>query len=470
MLHPFGISGHIPPINKHPENTVGALDARSGVWGEHSYARVRSGAAAGAVRVLLAPPERGPAPALLDVESVDRAPVAPGEDDPPDPPFGSESDSAGDDDDDEDWEARVASGAPHADHARLAADAIEALRRVRLARLARGRRDERAAIAAEAARLRRALAPLWLWAGAGAAEARPGPWLHATLEAYAPVSVRREYARLVAELRRAAPRLAERLTGAGRVGEVGRAPAPPRVGAAAPGPWVAWAGGGRWAGAGALGGRVHVRALGGEGAPTAAPDVWCAAVAGSVRAAFADVLAEAGDRPVIVGGCGWGASVARALLSGSGAGKNVRGALLLGPALLTAEGSREPPAPRDHTRVLMVVGERAPHSGRARACADLLPGVTGVTGTGGGAAPARVLVVAGADDQLRLPALTLRRKGLTQRALDAAIVEECVRWIHDACDACDAPEPSAHTHTDLHADTFISTIGMSHALHIHICR
>ncbi|RVE46806.1 hypothetical protein evm_008590 [Chilo suppressalis] len=351
-------------------------DARSGVWGEHSYARVRSGAAAGAVRVLLAPPERGPAPALLDVESVDRAPVAPGEDDPPDPPFGSESDSAGDDDDDEDWEARVASGAPHADHARLAADAIEALRRVRLARLARGRRDERAAIAAEAARLRRALAPLWL--RAGAAEARPGPWLHATLEAYAPVSVRREYARLVAELRRAAPRLAERLTGVG--GEVGARAGPAAGGGAAPGPWVAWAGGGRWAGRARWAGGCTCGRWAGRARPRRRPTSGCAPSPASGAPPSRTSSAKPGCHACDVidrdrsgdsgsGGVRVGPSVGRGPVERqAGRVKNVRGALAPRARAADGRGLAGDPAPRDHTRVSLVGGSGRRTQGPRGAC------------------------------------------------------------------------------------------------------
>lgn len=267
-------------------------DARSGVWVEHSYARSRGAAHAppAHVRVLLAP-RLEPEPDAVDVERAE--PPPPELPAPPEP-----ADGADDSDEDDEWEARVAALAPSAVHARLASHALDTLRRMRLARLAAVHGHARLEAARAAARrLRRALA------AASALPAphqqRPGAWLHATLHAYMPRGVRRLYAELARELRRAAPLVAERSMG-------GSAP-PPRadplgaVGAPVPAhgsPWLLWVGCGcarqdeRWRRR--LGALLHTRVLHAGGAAPAAPEAWCAAVAGSVRAALADTLAEAG--------------------------------------------------------------------------------------------------------------------------------------------------------------------------------
>lgn len=262
------------------------------MWVEHSYARARGAAHAPAAheRVLLAPrlsPER----AHVDVERADPAP----------PELPTEREHEPDDSDtehDDDWEARVTALAPSVAHARFAEHALDALRRMRLERLAGGRGDTAAHNAAR--RLRLALAAAAAHPAAHAQ--RPGPWLHATLHAYLPRAERRLYDELAGELRRAAPRLAERALG-------GRAPPPrreplARVGPALgdAGPWLVWLSCGRarldarWVRR--LGALVHTRVLSGEAGVSdgrrLAPDAWCAAVAGSVRAALTDTLLEAG--------------------------------------------------------------------------------------------------------------------------------------------------------------------------------
>ncbi|XP_038212883.1 uncharacterized protein LOC119833083 [Zerene cesonia] len=188
------------------------LEGRSGVWGEHSYARERGPPPHAHVRALLqprAPRDLGAAPGdEVDVETPPRAPPAPPADGaaPGDAPGDSD-----DDDEPDDWERAVAAAAPGPAHARLAAAALDALRDMRLRRLAGGggRWARREAAEEGAARLRAALAAHWALAG----------WLHSTLLALLPRRARALYDALAAELRRAVPRLAERLAP--------RAPPPP---------------------------------------------------------------------------------------------------------------------------------------------------------------------------------------------------------------------------------------------------
>ncbi|KAJ8719892.1 hypothetical protein PYW08_012067 [Mythimna loreyi] len=272
---------------------AGGHEQRSGVWVEHSYARARGAphAPAAHVRVLLAPcppAER----ADVDVERLEPPPPdLPGLDPPPYELEHDDSDveHAGD------WEARVTALAPSAVHARLAEQALDTLRRMRLERLAGG--DAHLAARTAARRLRLALAGAAAHPGAHAQ--RPAAWLHATLHAYMPAHVRQQYDALVSSLARAAPRLAARLTGS--VGPAARRSPLARVGRALGAetrPWLAWVGCGRarldarWARR--LGALLHTRVLAAATAASAAPDKWCAAVAGSVRAALADMLAEAG--------------------------------------------------------------------------------------------------------------------------------------------------------------------------------
>lgn len=187
--------------------------SRRGVWGEHSYARGERGAAEQrrSVRVLLAPRPPPPAPAALLVD-VDSPPSA-----PPSPPAlalasppAAPSAPADDEEpaDAHDWEARVAALAPTPAHAELADAVASVLRRMRLERLVSGGgRRARGEARAAARSLRRALAPAWLAGGGGAAS-----WLHAALAAYLPRAARRLYEEALGELRRAVPRLAERLS------------------------------------------------------------------------------------------------------------------------------------------------------------------------------------------------------------------------------------------------------------------
>lgn len=271
------------------------------MWVEHSYARARGAphAPAAHVRVLLAPrlsAER----ADVDVERAEPPPPdlplppSPSSPSPPSSPHAAERD---DTDTQDDWEACVTALAPSAVHARLAEQALDTLRRMRLERLAGGGALGGAAARTAARRLRLALAGAAAHGGAHAQA--PGPWLHATLHAYMPAHVRRQYGALVGELARAAPQLAQRLTG-GRA-----APAPesalarvgPARGAAAR-PWLVWLGMGRtrldarWTRR--LGALLHTRVLRCADGAGGAPDAWCAGVAGSARAALADTLAEAG--------------------------------------------------------------------------------------------------------------------------------------------------------------------------------
>ncbi|XP_052749591.1 uncharacterized protein LOC113512987 isoform X2 [Galleria mellonella] len=381
---------------------AGGSESRSEVWVEHSYARARDGRAAGAARELLAP-RPPPACDTVDVERLDPPPPEPIEPEPPAP--------ASDDDDDGDWEARVAALAPTAAHERLAAAVAAGLRRLRLARLAGCAAP---ALRAEARRLRLALAPLW--AAAGPVQQRPAAWLHAALLAYLPRGPRRDYDELVARLRRAVPRLAGRL-----LGTRAPPPAPDPLAAVGPpvsseaGPLLVWLGGGRWARR--LRALLPTREL---AAPAAGgcPQRWCAATAAALRASLLDAVAEAGERPVVVGGAGAGAALVAALAGSA----RVRGALLLAPPLLTADGGddtlRELRVP-----ALLVVGSGAAQSWRGAA--------REAAAAAAAAAARRVLLVAAADDALRLPAAHCRRLRLPQHALDAAIADECARWVNE---------------------------------------
>ncbi|KAJ8720470.1 hypothetical protein PYW07_012513 [Mythimna separata] len=394
---------------------AGAHEQRSGVWVEHSYARARGAphAPAATVRVLLAP-----------CVPAERADVDVEREDPPPPALPAPAPEPEHDDSDaepaDDWEARVTALAPSAVHLRLAEQALDTLRRMRLERLAGGGAGDDAAARSAARRLRLALAGAAAHAGAHAQ--RPAAWLHATLHAYMPAHVRRQYGALLGWLARAAPRLAARLAGAAvpaarsPLARVGRS-----LGAEAR-PWLVWVGCGRgrldarWARR--LGALLHTRVLGAGGGAAATPEAWCAAVAGSVRAALADTLAEAGSRPVILGGIGAGAALVTALAGGAA---GVRGLLLLAPPLLTAEGARDTPddALADVRLPMLVVagtGAAASWRGAARELARARPDVR------------RVLELCGADDALRLPAHLQRRLRLPQHALDAAVAEECARW------------------------------------------
>ncbi|XP_050674370.1 translation initiation factor IF-2-like, partial [Leptidea sinapis] len=326
------------------------LEGRSGVWGEHSYARPRGVAAPGGVRCLLRahPPAALPAPSSddpVDVESVPPAPPAPPTL-PPLPAAGTDTDSDQDGESESEWEERVVQAAPGPAHARLANEAVAILRALRLRRLA-GAGGRRRGVRQAAARLRRALAPHWARATAR--------WLHATLTQHAPAAARRRYGAVLAALARAAPRLAERLAP-----RLQPAPAHPlsAVGAAVSartdGPWLAWAGGaGRWVRR--LRALLHVRPLLPAAQATPAPRSphrWCADVAHAARAALDNVLAEAGERGVVVGGAGGFASLASWLAAG--ADSRVRGTLLLAPAARTAEGDAGGAAAGAGGRVLTV--------------------------------------------------------------------------------------------------------------------
>ncbi|CAG4992683.1 unnamed protein product [Colias eurytheme] len=417
------------------------LEGRSGVWGEHSYARERGPPPHAHVRTLLqprAPREPAGAPGeRLDVVTPPRGPPAP----PADrlPPSDDEDDA-----EEDDWERAVAAAAPGPAHARLAAAALDALRDMRLRRLAgAGGRWERAEAAAEgAARLRAALAAHWPLAG----------WLHGTLLALLPRRPRALYDALLAELRRAVPRLAERLAP--------RPPPPPpdpldavgeAVDGSAEGPWLAWVSSGcarqdaRWRRR--LGALLHVRALEGVGGEAGAGGV--AGRAHAARGALGELLQAAGERPVLLGGWGAGAALAAWLARGAAA-RRVRGLLLLAPPLLTAEGPRD--APDDllaevSPRLVCPVEREWRWYNTIEVELPLLC-VAGTSGAGGrGAAGAlcagparRLLLLGGADDALRLPRRLRRRARLPQHALDAAVAEECARWAVRVCEGREAGE------------------------------
>ncbi|XP_047534378.1 KAT8 regulatory NSL complex subunit 3 [Vanessa atalanta] len=417
---------------RHVLAVSGELESRSDVWGEHSYARAHGHATNSQVRALLPEPDPDLEPDdVIDVQTEQRRPPAP----PLDECDDELDDEVGDDDDaDDDWEERLVALAPSAAHVRLANVALSALRDLRLERLAgpRGRWARREGARAAARRLRGALAAHWA-GGAG--------WLHAALGACLPRSLGALYAELATELRRALPRLADRLP-------MPR-PASPYVdplsavnerrSASEPGPWLAWAPGGceaedeRWVRR--LGAALHTRRL--RTAPDAGPappDRWCAAVAHDARSALGDLLTEAGRRAVILGGAGAGASLAAWLAAGAGAAARVRGLLLLAPPLLTAEGPRDCPddvLEEVEVPLLAVVGGGAAQCWRGAAAE--VASRFGAAERGARAAR-RVLLLAGADDALRLPRSHRRRLRLPQQALDAAVAEECARWAAEAAE------------------------------------
>ncbi|XP_053608675.1 KAT8 regulatory NSL complex subunit 3-like isoform X2 [Plodia interpunctella] len=415
-------------------HAVAGAAPRGDVWVEHSYARARELPQA---RELLAP--RPPPDGELDVCRLERAPSPleralelehEHEDDALD----------GDSDAPPDWETKVAALAPSSAHARLAAAAADILQRLRLARLAGGGSE---ATRAAARRLRLALAPLWVWPGPS--QLRPAPWLNAALLAHLPRSLRRLYDDVLSQLRRTAPRLTERLM-------LGRLPPPasdplgavgPALGPDAAGPVLAWVSAGgadaRWTRR--LAALLHVREL--RAAGGGAPDAWCAQAAAALRADLLEVIAEAGPRGVVVCGCGGGAALAAVV------GGEARGVALLAPPLLTPEGGwpqRSLPA-----RALLVVG-------------------TGAGGSGRGAAHAaagrhrRLLLVAGADDALRLPYAHRARLKLPQHALDAAIVEEVYRWALEMSEAGSGSESSPAPSPERRRDSDTSEDASSLAL------
>ncbi|XP_022113210.2 KAT8 regulatory NSL complex subunit 3 isoform X2 [Pieris rapae] len=397
------------------------LEGRSGVWGEHSYARERGAAPHSRVRTLLLP--RAPlaaqaAPlALVDAHSPPAARPAPPLDHPDD------SDSNDDDATDAaDWERIVLDAATTEARRRLAGAVVRLLAELRLRRLAVDRWRRAEFVRGAATRLRGALAT---------ATAGDSAWLHGALLAHLPRSQRTPYERVTGELRRVAPRLAARLApDAPPPPPEPLDAAPPPLDAATPGPWLGWVSAGlerqdeRWRRR--LGALIHVRPLGGESAGGGAPpERWCATRAHAVRSALVRFLQEAGSRPVMLAGFGAGAALAARLASARG----VRGAVLLAPPLLTAEGPDEPPGEAP-AAALLVAGGAAAATGR---------GAAAQMATGGGSR--RLLLVAGADDALRLPRRHRLRLGLPQQALDAAIAEECARWIGEVC----AEEEDART-------------------------
>ncbi|XP_068630222.1 KAT8 regulatory NSL complex subunit 3 [Battus philenor] len=442
----------------YAHGVAGDPESRSGVWCEHSYARARDGAAA-EVRELLGhvpPPPAAPSTAPLDVEHVprDRAPELPALcDDAPLPPDDDDDDNDENDDGDE-WQERLRAHAPSAAHARLADTAADALQELRLARLAgegarRGGawlRREQARCAAR--RLRRALAPLW---ARGAAPA----WLHGALCDVLPRRERALYVEVLAELRRAVPRLAERLSP--HLPPVPPDPLEPADEVLRPEPerrdgeeallvWVCTGGAAdeRWLRR--LRPLVRTRELRATGgAARLPPDRWCAAVTAEARARLHDLLIDAGPRYVVLGGAGAGAALCATLAAGgASAGPRPRALLLLAPPLLTAEGPRDEPDDILHevrVPMLVVCGGGGAAGGRAAAA-----GVVAGRGAGAAGRGARRLLLLGAgDDALRVPPALRRALRLPQCALDAAIADECARWVREAArgryDRHDRPPP-----------------------------
>ncbi|CAG9583492.1 unnamed protein product [Danaus chrysippus] len=412
----------------HVRAVSGEPNSQTGVWGEHSYARPRGVAPDPLIRTLLAPrpssPDEGD---VLDVEGGPTSP--PGL--PMDDDHSRDSEENDCNEDEEDWEIRVTGLAPTAGHARLVGDVADVLRGLRLERLAgRGGRWGRTDGARDAARrVRRVLASHWT-SGAAA-------WLHAALSGGLPPPMRRYYDEVLAELWRTVPRLAERL-GAPRPQALQHDPLAlvgERRPASEPGPWLAWAPSGsntedaRWVRR--LGALLHVRELvpGAPHAPGLAPDRWCASLAHEARTALSDLLAEAGRRPVLLGGAGAGAALCSWLAAG-GAGARLRGLLLLAPPLLTAEGPRdsaEEPADEPDLPLLVVSGTAGAACWRG-AAAELCV-------CGSRAACRRLLVVSGADDRLLLPRAYRRLLRVPQQSVDAAVCEECARWSLDVAES-----------------------------------
>ncbi|CAD0226087.1 unnamed protein product [Spodoptera littoralis] len=369
-------------------------EPRCGVWVEHSYARAR-GAAAGpthSVRVLLAPrPAADAAP--LDVERLEPA--------PPDLPDDDEAlrllaDDDADSEPDDDWEARVMAAAPTTAHARLADAVLDILRRARLELLAGGRAGEALRTAARRLRLALAAPPM------AAAPPRPPPGCRRSCPAGRGDS-RHGQPRAGGDRRRA--ERGGRQRGRGRseraVAAVGELrPRAPRPALAAPtGGAAAHAPGG--------GGRGGRRGRGGRGADARGV---VRRGGGGLRAALSAALGAAGERPVVLGGAGAGATLAAGLAGGTRA----RALVLLAPALVTAEGAREAAEEaRVPTLVVSGAGGAQCWRGAAREMSR------------------RVLELRGADDWLRLPARARRRRRLPQDAVDAAVADECARWILD---------------------------------------
>ncbi|XP_069359823.1 uncharacterized protein [Maniola hyperantus] len=417
----------------HVRAVSGERDPRCSVWCEHSYARPRGPPPAAHVRVLLQARAPSP-PASLDVLAPPaRAPelpadrAAPRDDDDDDEEGGLVSE------DDDDCEERLCALAPGAAHARLARHVLSALRDLRLERAAcagaSGRWARREGARAAARRLRRALAPHWGGAAAWALNALP---------ARLPRELRALLREATRELRRAAPHLGARLPPLpAPEDEPLDAVGPPRA-PSAPGAWLAWVPSGcdaldeRWTRR--LGALLHVRRLAraARAAAPAAPDRWCAALAHEARAALADVLEEAGSRAVVLGGLGAGAALATWLAAGAA---GVRALLLLAPPLLTAEGARHI-LEEVEVPLLCVVGGGGAQCWRGAAADVAARDAAGGSSDTLSAEPSarRVLLLAGADDALRLPRRHRARRTLPQQALDAAVAEECARWAGDVAD------------------------------------
>ncbi|XP_045774270.1 uncharacterized protein LOC123873468 [Maniola jurtina] len=434
-----------PPTARRPRGTtttrrrwvcVRVQDPRCIVWGEHSYARPRGPPPAAHVRVLLQARAHSP-PARLDVLTPPACvPEPPADRAAPEGDHNDEEEEGSQvsEDDDEEWEERLCAQAPGAAHARLARDIVGALRDLRLERAARagaaGRWARREGARAAARRLRRALAPHWGGAAAWALNALP---------ARLPRELRALLRESTRELRRAAPHLAARLPPLPAAEDDPLDAVGPMRAAAAPGAWLAWVPSGcdaldeRWTRR--LGALLHVRRLARAAPAPAAPDRWCAALAHEARAALADVLEEAGSRAVVLCGLGAGAALATWLAAGAG---GVRALLLLAPPLLTAEGARHI-LEEVEVPLLAVVGGGGAQCWRG-AAADVAARDAGDAGSGSSdtlsaeTRARRVLLLAGADDALRLPRRHRARLGLPQQALDAAIAEECARWATDVAD------------------------------------
>ncbi|CAK1543323.1 unnamed protein product [Leptosia nina] len=406
------------------------LEGRSGVWGEHSYARERGTASHPHVCTLLFPRVQQTIQSsaangltLIDVDTPPPHPSVPPLDDLSEGEASEEIELGPEADQEEtDWEQSILQTAVTNGQRRLARTVLTILTNMRLRRLAHERSRWHCMETTREAgtRLRLALAVNWSSAG----------WLHNTLLSFLPQPLRGLYEEVAGELRRTVPRLAARLAP--------RPPAPIQdpldavdtLCSSDSTPWFGWVSSGcekldaRWRRR--LSPLMYVRELSG---PThrivpGPPDRWCAARAQAVRSALTQLIHEAGDRGVVVGGCGAGAALAAFVSGGGGAvGRGVRALILLAPPLLTAEGARD----FNHLTapMLLVAG------GSAATC------WRGAAHEIASAEARRLLLIGGADDALRLPRRHRLRLRVPQQALDSAIAEECARWAREVTEPQD---------------------------------
>ncbi|GBP10795.1 KAT8 regulatory NSL complex subunit 3 [Eumeta japonica] len=429
---------------------------RSSVWMEHSYARARmcngednidgkiNDMRGLLVRQIPHCPDCHPAmnpTESLDIEAIDPEAVPPSILSYDDSDEDNESDFVTDDDETSDWEEKILLLAPSSSHQRLATAILKILHSLRLARLATAPGAARVDVTRTHARqLRRVFAPFW--GGEEPSDEQPVPWIHSVLNTNLPRVFALLYNKLVSELRRMVPRLCKRLT-------TERLPAPardppllfgtgPRVEPASNRPLLIWIPSGhdrldeRW--------ECRLRILlPVHRIPTpilvcSGVEAWCTGVVGAIRTALSALEAQTPHSILALGGVGAGAALALQLAGGVGSGAP-RPLLLLAPPLLTAEGSRDTPddpiADTPHP-ILFVVGQNAMQSNACTASNI-------VERRRAAGRRARLIVAGGADDLLRLKTRTRQHLRLPQHAFDAAIAEECARWIYEILEGDSAP-------------------------------